>query len=103
MFARLDYANVTFLSLFTLEIVLKMFAYGFQRYFLSKFNRFDFAVVLWSIVESVLMNTKLMPPLGLSVFRCARLLRVFKVTRCVAYYLHTHTRTESSLFSKLKA
>ena len=69
--------------MFTLEILLKMFAYGFQRYFLSKFNRFDFAVVLWSIVESALMKTNLMPPLGLSVFRCARLLRVFKVTRCV--------------------
>ncbi len=43
--------------------------------------RFDFFVVISSILEFVLVNQQLMPPLGMSVLRCIRLLRAFKVTR----------------------
>ena len=55
----------------------------FQSYFVSLFNRFDCFVVISSIVEVVLTRTGVMPPLGVSVLRCVRLLRVFKVTRSV--------------------
>ena len=44
-------------------------------------SRFDFVVVVSSIMEFVLVNQELMPPVGLSVLRCIRLLRAFKVTR----------------------
>ena len=44
-------------------------------------RRFDFVVVVSSIMEFVLVNQELMPPVGLSVLRCIRLLRAFKVTR----------------------
>lgn len=54
-----------------------------QGYFVSLFNRFDCFVVIGSITEMVLTNTKVMPPLGISVLRCVRLLRVFKVTKYV--------------------
>merc|ERR1719186_1373881 len=47
----------------------------------SLFNRFDFFVVISSILEFVFVNNDLMKPIGLSVLRCIRLLRVFKVTR----------------------
>ena len=67
--------------LFTVEMLLKMYSLGFQGYFVSLFNRFDSLVVLFSIVEAILIFTKVMPPLGVSVLRCARLLRVFKATR----------------------
>merc|ERR1719481_899888 len=60
---------------------LKMYALGFQGYFVSLFNRFDLMVVLSSLVELILTNEDVIPPLGLSVLRCVRLLRVFKVTR----------------------
>lgn len=53
----------------------------FQGYFVSLFNRFDCFVVIGSISEMVLTKTEVMPPLGISVLRCVRLLRVFKVTR----------------------
>lgn len=53
----------------------------FQGYFVSLFNRFDCFVVIGSITETVLTNTNIMPPLGVSVLRCVRLLRVFKVTK----------------------
>ena len=56
-------------------------SYEFQGYFVSLFNRFDFFVVLSSLLEMVLTFHEVMPPLGLSVLRCVRLLRTFKVTR----------------------
>ncbi|VDM20936.1 unnamed protein product [Hydatigera taeniaeformis] len=74
-------ANVVFVVLFTIEMLLKMYSLGVRCYFDYMFNRFDCFVVICSILEIVFIMTKLMPPLGVSVFRCARLLRVFKVTR----------------------
>ena len=50
---------------------------------MSLFNRFDCFVVISSIMEVLLTKTGVMPPLGVSVLRCVRLLRVFKVTRSV--------------------
>lgn len=52
-----------------------------QGYFVSLFNRFDCFVVIGSITETVLTSTQIMPDLGISVLRCVRLLRVFKVTK----------------------
>ena len=43
----------------------------------------DCFVVISSIGEVALTTTAIMPPLGVSVLRCVRLLRVFKVTKCV--------------------
>ncbi|KAL5014501.1 hypothetical protein ScPMuIL_008771, partial [Solemya velum] len=76
-----EIANMFFVVLFTFEMILKMYSLGFQGYFVSLFNRFDCFVVLCSIVEVILIRTNVMPPLGVSVLRCARLLRVFKATR----------------------
>jgi len=76
-----EYTNLFFVCLFTCEMLLKMYALGLSGYMVSLFNRFDFFVVISSILEFVLVNQKLMPPLGMSVLRCIRLLRAFKVTR----------------------
>ncbi|XP_017056513.2 voltage-dependent calcium channel type D subunit alpha-1 isoform X1 [Drosophila ficusphila] len=76
-----EYTNMFFIGLFTCEMLLKMYSLGFQGYFVSLFNRFDCFVVIGSITETLLKNTGVMPPLGVSVLRCVRLLRVFKVTK----------------------
>nr|XP_049705331.1 muscle calcium channel subunit alpha-1 isoform X4 [Helicoverpa armigera] len=83
-----EYGNAFFVALFTLEMLVKMYSLGlqlppnmFQGYFVSLFNRFDCFVVIGSISEMVLTKTEVMPPLGISVLRCVRLLRVFKVTK----------------------
>ena len=55
--------------------------YCLQVYFNSLFNRFDCFVVVSSILELALVSTNLMSPIGMSVLRCIRLLRTFKVTR----------------------
>uniref|UniRef100_A0A8C5MM29 Voltage-dependent L-type calcium channel subunit alpha n=1 Tax=Leptobrachium leishanense TaxID=445787 RepID=A0A8C5MM29_9ANUR len=75
------YANKVLLSLFTLEMLLKLYSLGFHAYFLSFFNRFDCFVVCGGILETVLVEFHIMSPLGISVLRCVRLLRIFKVTR----------------------
>lgn len=62
-------------------LVLRLYNFTPQGYFVSLFNRFDCFVVIGSISEMILTNTHVMPPLGVSVLRCVRLLRVFKVTK----------------------
>merc|ERR1719195_314288 len=76
-----EYTNLFFVCLFTCEMLLKMYALGLSGYMVSLFNRFDFVVVISSISEFILVSQEIMPPVGLSVLRCIRLLRAFKVTR----------------------
>ncbi|XP_069797369.1 voltage-dependent L-type calcium channel subunit alpha-1S-like isoform X2 [Narcine bancroftii] len=76
-----DTANKVLLSLFTVEMILKMYSLGLQAYFVSLFNRFDCFVVCGGILEIILVEVKIMSPLGISVLRCIRLLRIFKITR----------------------
>ncbi|XP_037334557.2 voltage-dependent L-type calcium channel subunit alpha-1D isoform X2 [Pungitius pungitius] len=76
-----DVANKVLLAMFTLEMLVKMYSLGLQAYFVSLFNRFDCFVVCGGIVETILVELAIMSPLGISVFRCVRLLRIFKVTR----------------------
>ncbi|XP_062842400.1 calcium channel, voltage-dependent, L type, alpha 1D subunit, a isoform X2 [Trichomycterus rosablanca] len=76
-----EVANKVLLAMFTSEMLVKMYSLGLQAYFVSLFNRFDCFVVCGGIVETILVELEIMPPLGISVFRCVRLLRIFKVTR----------------------
>ncbi|XP_068453582.1 voltage-dependent L-type calcium channel subunit alpha-1D isoform X4 [Clinocottus analis] len=76
-----DVANKVLLAMFTMEMLVKMYSLGLQAYFVSLFNRFDCFVVCGGIVETILVELAFMSPLGISVFRCVRLLRIFKVTR----------------------
>ncbi|CAH8831967.1 unnamed protein product [Trichobilharzia szidati] len=76
-----DFANVVFVTLFTLEMVIKIAASGFSDYISKLFNRFDFFVVIFSILELVFVKSRLLNPMGVSVLRCARLLRIFKLTQ----------------------
>uniref|UniRef100_A0A8C4YCT9 Voltage-dependent L-type calcium channel subunit alpha n=1 Tax=Gopherus evgoodei TaxID=1825980 RepID=A0A8C4YCT9_9SAUR len=74
-------ANRVLLALFAAEMLLKMYALGLRQYFMSLFNRFDCFVVCVGILEIILVEINVMSPLGISVLRCIRLLRIFKITR----------------------
>uniref|UniRef100_A0A7N6A5J7 Voltage-dependent L-type calcium channel subunit alpha n=1 Tax=Anabas testudineus TaxID=64144 RepID=A0A7N6A5J7_ANATE len=74
-------ANKILLLLFTLEMLMKMYAFGLQIYFMALFNRFDCFVVCGGILETLLVEMDVVPPIGISVLRCIRLLRIFKMTR----------------------
>uniref|UniRef100_A0A2R9BZL0 Voltage-dependent L-type calcium channel subunit alpha n=1 Tax=Pan paniscus TaxID=9597 RepID=A0A2R9BZL0_PANPA len=76
-----DIANRVLLSLFTVEMLMKMYGLGLRQYFMSIFNRFDCFVVCSGILEILLVESGAMTPLGISVLRCIRLLRIFKITK----------------------
>lgn len=69
------------LTLFTIEMLMKMYGLGLRQYFMSIFNRFDCFVVCSGILEILLVESGAMSPLGISVLRCIRLLRLFKITK----------------------
>ncbi|XP_073814262.1 ca[2+]-channel protein alpha[[1]] subunit D isoform X3 [Musca autumnalis] len=94
-----EYTNIFFIALFSCEMILKMYSLGFQGYFVSLFNRFDCFVVIGSISEMVLTSSELMAPLGVSVLRCVRLLRVFKVTK----YWHSLSNLVASLLNSIQS
>lgn len=92
-------ANLFFVILFSMEMILKMYSLGLTTYTTSQFNRFDCFIVISSIVEFVLVYFELMKPLGVSVLRSARLLRIFKVTK----YWTSLRNLVSSLLNSLRS
>lgn len=82
-----------------MEMLLKMYSLGLTTYTTSQFNRFDCFVVISSILEFILVYFELMKPLGVSVLRSARLLRIFKVTK----YWHSLRNLVSSLLNSLRS
>ncbi|CAF1073726.1 unnamed protein product [Adineta steineri] len=72
----LEYSNLIFTILFTIEMLLKIIAQGFCKYIQDPFNAFDGGIVLISLIE--LYGAK---HSGLSVLRTFRLLRVLKLVR----------------------
>lgn len=76
-------ASRVLLVLFVIEMFVKMYALGPRAYFMSLFNRFDFFVVLCGILEMIMFSAGAVAPLGFSVLRCIRLLRILKVTKYV--------------------
>uniref|UniRef100_A0A1I8GVU8 Voltage-dependent L-type calcium channel subunit alpha n=1 Tax=Macrostomum lignano TaxID=282301 RepID=A0A1I8GVU8_9PLAT len=92
-------ANYAFVAMFTFEMLLKMYSLGIRTYYSFLFNKFDFFVVIASLTEVALTETNVMPNLGISVLRCARLLRVFKVTR----YWSSLRNLVASLLASIKS
>jgi len=73
--------NTAMLFIFTLEMLIKMYALGIKIYWVSLFNRFDSLVVCAGIGEMIVTKSIAnVPVIGISVLRCIRLLRIFKVT-----------------------
>ncbi|XP_065066624.1 voltage-dependent L-type calcium channel subunit alpha-1D-like isoform X2 [Rhopilema esculentum] len=95
----LDRANYFFLGLFTFEMLLKIYCLGFHGYHNSLFNRFDCLVVISSLLEIAITVPTGWPPIGISVLRCVRLLRIFKVTR----YWESLSNLVASLVNSIKS
>ncbi|XP_071821818.1 voltage-dependent calcium channel type A subunit alpha-1-like isoform X3 [Apostichopus japonicus] len=73
-------AEITFLCIFIIEMLVKMYGLGPRVYLQSSFNKFDCLVILASLFEVIWSNYN-KASFGLSVLRALRLLRIFKVTR----------------------
>ena len=70
-------ANYIFTAAFTMEMLIKMFGYGFFKYFDDNFNTFDCFVVLMSYLDIALSQTNL----NLGIIKAFRLLRIFKLIK----------------------
>lgn len=69
-----------FMVFFTLEILLKMVAYGPRLYLRDNWNKFDFGVVSLSLLELALTSVIDMD----SVASILRLLRIFRIARLIS-------------------
>ncbi|KAJ8406652.1 hypothetical protein AAFF_G00295680 [Aldrovandia affinis] len=72
----LEICNIVFTSMFALEMILKLTAFGFFCYLRNPYNIFDGIIVIISVCEIVSQSDG-----GLSVLRTFRLLRVLKLVR----------------------
>uniref|UniRef100_A0A8C7IE75 Voltage-dependent T-type calcium channel subunit alpha n=1 Tax=Oncorhynchus kisutch TaxID=8019 RepID=A0A8C7IE75_ONCKI len=72
----LEISNLVFTSLFSLEMLLKLLAFGLFGYIKNPYNGFDSVIVIISVWEIIGQADG-----GLSVLRTFRLLRVLKLVR----------------------
>lgn len=90
---NLDYINYGFASIFALEAIIKLTALGFKIYFHDNGNSFDFAIVIASIVSS-LISIKFNMKFGASAtfiraLRLARILKFFQRAKHVRVIFET--------------
>nr|XP_055069567.1 voltage-dependent T-type calcium channel subunit alpha-1I-like isoform X2 [Misgurnus anguillicaudatus] len=72
----LEICNIVFTSMFALEMMLKLTAFGCFNYLRNPYNSFDGIIVIISVCEIIGQSDG-----GLSVLRTFRLLRVLKLVR----------------------
>ena len=72
--------NIVFISIFTMEAILKLTGFGVKYYFLETWNRFDFVIVLLSLM-SLLKDLFSFKITALRIIRVARLLRMVKASK----------------------
>lgn len=84
----LEIINIIFVIIFTIEIILKMLSFGAQNYFRSRWNIFDFCVVICAYIDIIASSNASLDNRFLRtgpqifrifrIFRVSRLLRIFK-------------------------
>uniref|UniRef100_A0A672TN49 Voltage-dependent T-type calcium channel subunit alpha n=1 Tax=Strigops habroptila TaxID=2489341 RepID=A0A672TN49_STRHB len=74
----LKYCNYLFTTVFVLEAVLKLVAFGLRRFFKDRWNQLDLAIVLLSVMgitlEEIEINAAL--PINPTIIRIMRVLRI---------------------------
>ena len=79
----LTIVNYVFTGIFIAECIIKLLAYGIVPYFHSGWNRFDFFVVVASILDLVVANIDGVDASFLKSFQIIRVLRVMRITRAL--------------------
>ena len=77
--------NIAFTAIFSLEIILRLVAYGTQ-FFYEYWNWFDLMIVLASLVELALAAS-----VGIKVLRALRISRIFRTIRIIRRLPRLHT------------
>ena len=87
----LTIANITFVVIFTVEMILKIVAHGWSYYWHVNWNKFDFSIVVLSLLS---LDERLLESLGFKVtalrfFRVSRLFRMVKTLEGLRSLLKT--------------
>ena len=84
-------ANVFFVVIFTLEMMIKIVAYGFTYYWHVNWNKFDFTIVVMSLiaVDENLLKQLNFNITALRIIRVSRLLRMVKTSQSLRTLLKT--------------
>merc|ERR1719328_410513 len=95
----LSYMNTTFVALFGVEAVLKIYAYGFRSYFKDSWNTFDFVTVVGSIVDALMVEfAQNFINVGfLRLFRAARLVKLLRQGYTIRILLWTFVQSFKAL------
>uniref|UniRef100_A0A8C5P234 Voltage-dependent T-type calcium channel subunit alpha n=1 Tax=Jaculus jaculus TaxID=51337 RepID=A0A8C5P234_JACJA len=79
----LKYCNYLFTTVFVLEAVMKLVAFGLRRFFKDRWNQLDLAIVLLSVMgitlEEIEINAAL--PINPTIIRIMRVLRIARVLK----------------------
>jgi len=75
----LELCNYVFVAIFTIEMVLKMYALGCGEYFARNWNRFDFIIVVLSYLQ--MDFTKIEMGNFATLLRVARVARIFRLVQ----------------------
>lgn len=84
----LEIGNTIFIAIFTFEAAFKLIAHGPKFYFLENWNKFDFVIVILSLIalDENLFSFKVT---ALRIIRVARLLRMVKASKGLRHLLKT--------------
>ncbi|XP_041867645.1 voltage-dependent T-type calcium channel subunit alpha-1H isoform X3 [Melanotaenia boesemani] len=79
----LKYCNYVFTFIFVIEALLKLVAFGFQRFFKDRWNQLDIAIVALSIMGITLEELKMKAalPINPTIIRIMRVLRIARVLK----------------------
>ena len=75
--------NYLFNSIFIIECLLKLSAYGIRPYFYISWNKFDFVLVFVSIIEWMIADIDGIDATFLKTFQLIRVLKVLRVSRVI--------------------
>lgn len=97
----LDLANYAFVIIFTFEMIIKITAYGFRYYWHVNWNKFDFIIVIMSLVfidEEAIENLNFNVT-ALRIIRVSRLLRMVKTSEGLRSLLKTLYMSLGNIFT----
>nr|XP_061837564.1 voltage-dependent T-type calcium channel subunit alpha-1H-like isoform X1 [Nerophis lumbriciformis] len=79
----LKYCNYVFTFIFVIEALLKLVAFGIQRFFKDRWNQLDIAIVALSIMGIILEELKMSAalPINPTIIRIMRVLRIARVLK----------------------
>ncbi|XP_069690114.1 voltage-dependent calcium channel type A subunit alpha-1 isoform X22 [Periplaneta americana] len=95
----LGYMNIGFTSMFTIECILKIVAFGVRNFFKDPWNTFDFITVIGSIIDALVieLGENFINVGFLRLFRAARLIKLLRQGYTIRILLWTFVQSFKAL------